>query len=122
MPTIAIEDIEQNRCKEAGDTRNKAPAAEDVMDPNATPRPVRAQAQTRSGSGCSYHAVPVLNETAMPALTPSASEGELDIDREDMEPVSVVCHRINRLEGAVAQPDQTNVDLRSRRRWWPQRR
>ncbi|KAI9774939.1 MAG: hypothetical protein M1840_000155 [Geoglossum simile] len=81
--------------RKARDTRDKALAVEDVIDPNATPRPVRARRKPAPAPAAPTMPVPALYETAMPELMPSTSEGELDLDREDMDrPASSVTESI----------------------------
>jgi hypothetical protein len=82
------------------------------MDPNATQRPVRARRKLAPAPPAPTMPVPALDETAMPALTPSASEGELDIDREDMDrPASSVTESTDS-KARSRSPTKRMVDLR----------
>ncbi|KAF1954429.1 hypothetical protein CC80DRAFT_550454 [Byssothecium circinans] len=67
---------------------NIVQAVEGVMDPSATPRPVCAKGNLAPGPPAPPVPVSVLDETEMPALTPSASEHNLDIFRYGIEQLS----------------------------------
>jgi hypothetical protein len=98
--------------RKARDTRNKAPAVEGVIDPNATPRPVRVGHKPALAPPAPTIPVPALDGIAMPALTPSVSEGELDIDREDMDrPASSVTESTGS-KARSRSPTKRMVDLR----------
>jgi hypothetical protein len=85
------------------DTRNKAPAVDVMDDPSVTPRPFRTRRKLASTP------VTALDETAKPALIPSASEDKIGIDREDMEPASSVTESIGSKRSR--SPTKRMVDL-----------
>jgi hypothetical protein len=78
--------------------KNKAPVVEDIIDPNATSRPVRARHKPAPAPAAN---VPALYKTAMPVLTPSTFEGKLGIDSED----------INRSASSVTETSDSRARL-----------
>lgn len=89
-------------------TRNKAPIGEDVLDPNATPRPIRSRHEPPPAPAAPMP-VSSLNETAMPAWTPSPSEGEPDLDMD--QPTSSVTESTGSRVRSRS-PTKRMVDLR----------
>ncbi|PSN58779.1 hypothetical protein BS50DRAFT_367819 [Corynespora cassiicola Philippines] len=97
--------------RKAKDT-NIGSTVEDLVDPNTTPRPVRAKRKPAPGPPVPIVPVPNLDETQMPALTPSASEGELDIPRYDMDrPTSSITESTGS-RARSRSPTKRMVDLR----------
>ncbi|CAI6225569.1 unnamed protein product [Periconia digitata] len=96
--------------RKAKDT-NIGSAVKDLVDPNATPRPVHAKGKLAPGLPVPIVPVLDLDETQMPALTPSASEGELDILRYDIDrPASSITESISS-RARSRSPTKRIVDL-----------
>ncbi|KAF1995586.1 hypothetical protein P154DRAFT_340040 [Amniculicola lignicola CBS 123094] len=87
--------------------RNKAPAMEDVLDPNVTPRAARTRRKLAPAMS-----FPALDGAAMPALTPGASEGEVDIDSEEMECPTASVTESTGSKARSRSPTKRMVDLR----------
>jgi hypothetical protein len=88
------------------------PAVEDAVDPNATPRPARAKGKPVPAPPAPTVPVPDLDEIEMPTLTPSASEGELDIVRYKMDrPASSITESTGS-KARSRSPTKRMVDLR----------
>ena len=97
--------------RKAKDT-NIGPSVEDVVDPNATPRQARAKDKPAPRPPARTVPISDLDEIQMPALTPSASEGELDIFRHDMDrPASSITESTGS-KARSRSPTKRMVDLR----------
>ncbi|KAH0563206.1 hypothetical protein GP486_002223 [Trichoglossum hirsutum] len=97
--------------RKARDTRNEVLAVEDAIDPNATPRPVRARHKPAPAPPDTIPN-PVLGKTKTPTLTSNTPEDKPDTDREDVDwPASSVTESTGS-RARSRSPTKRMVDLR----------
>ncbi|KAI9772513.1 MAG: hypothetical protein M1840_000718 [Geoglossum simile] len=93
------------------DTRNGVLAVEDVIDPDTTPRSVRARRKPAPTPPATIP-IPVLDKTKIPTLTPNTSEDKLDTDKGDVDwPTSSVTESTGS-KARSRSPTKRMIDLR----------
>jgi hypothetical protein len=92
--------------RKARDTRNKG-LVEDVIDPDATPRPVRARHKSAPAPP-----IPVLDKTKIPTLTPRTPEDKLETDREDVDWSASSVTESTGSKARSRSPTKQMIDLR----------